>query len=84
MLEIAGEGDRFVVLLQGHRGLVDSVTFQHANKKISVFDKHDKTMFEATPSLNDEGECVLKVNDKERHLWQVRKMALENLLFGYF
>jgi hypothetical protein len=35
--------------------------------------------FEATVTLNDEGRCVAKVDDQERELWQLRKMALEKL-----
>jgi hypothetical protein len=46
-------------------------------------DNGDK-MFEVTLAFNDEGECKLNVNEKERDLWQVRRMALEELLFrGY-
>jgi hypothetical protein len=41
-------------------------------------------MFEVTLTFNDEGECRLNVNEKERDWWQVRRMALEELLFrGY-
>jgi hypothetical protein len=37
--------------------------------------------FEATPTVNDEGKCRLKVNGIEREFWQVRRMALEKLFF---
>jgi hypothetical protein len=41
-------------------------------------------MFEVTLIFNDEGQCKLNVNGKERDLWQVQRMALEELLFrGY-
>jgi hypothetical protein len=49
-----------------------------------VQDDTGKKMFEVTLTLSDEGECRLNVNEKERELWQVRRMALEELLFrGY-
>jgi len=38
-------------------------------------------MFEVTLSFNDQGECQLKVNGEERDYWQVRRMALEELMF---
>jgi hypothetical protein len=38
-------------------------------------------MFEVNATFRDEGECRLKVNGEERVLWQVRRMALEELLF---
>jgi len=38
-------------------------------------------MFDVTATFSDEGECRLEVNGKERDLWQVRRMALEELLF---
>jgi hypothetical protein len=28
------------------------------------------------------GSCCLKVNGEEREFWQVRRMALEDLMFG--
>jgi hypothetical protein len=38
-------------------------------------------MLEVSATFSDEGECGLKVNGEERALWQVRRMALEELLF---
>ena len=40
--------------------------------------------FAVTLTFNDEGDCRLHVDERERDLWQVRRMALEELLFqGY-
>jgi hypothetical protein len=41
-------------------------------------------MFDVTATFSDEGDCRLKVNGEERDLWQVRRMALEELLFRGF
>jgi hypothetical protein len=41
-------------------------------------------MFDVTATFSDEGECRLKVNGDGRDLWQVRRMALEDLLFRGF
>ena len=48
---------------------------------IMVEDGKGKLIFEATLTLNDQGECRLKVNGQEREFWQVRRMALEDLFF---
>jgi hypothetical protein len=41
-----------------------------------------ETKLEATLMVNDEGKCCLKVDGKERKVWQFRKDALESLFFG--
>jgi hypothetical protein len=38
-------------------------------------------MFEVGLTFTDEGECKLIVNKEPRDFWQVRRMALEDLLF---
>jgi hypothetical protein len=69
---MADSGDGFTVLLEAkdvHRSVIFSL---------------GKEMFEVTLTFNDEGECRLNVKEKECDLWQVRRMALEGLLFqGY-
>jgi hypothetical protein len=57
------------------------VTFSLEKKGIVVKDENE-VMFSATPTLNNAGECRLKIDGQARTLWQVRMMALENLLFG--
>ncbi|MFZ0815493.1 MAG: hypothetical protein WAM78_08235 [Candidatus Sulfotelmatobacter sp.] len=38
-------------------------------------------MFEVTLTFDDTGACKLNVNAESRDFWQVRRMALEELLF---
>jgi hypothetical protein len=38
-------------------------------------------MFEVTVAFDDHGKCRLSINGEEREFWQVRRMALEELLF---
>ena len=45
-----------------------------------MHDGADKLMFDATLTLNDKGECRLKIGEKELDFWQFRKLALEDLL----
>ena len=73
-------GDDFTVLLETD-DVHKSVVFRREEHAIVVLDDNGNTMFEVTLTFSDEGECRLHVNAEERELWQVRRMALEKLLF---
>jgi len=76
-------GDDFTVLLETE-DLSKSVVFSRAEHAIIVRDDKGRTMFEVTLAFNDHGECKLYVDQAERDFWQVRRMALEGLMFhGY-
>jgi len=60
------------------------VIFSLAEHAILVQDDKGDRMFEVSANFSEEGECRLKVNGEERALWQVRRMALEELLFRGF
>ena len=61
-----------------------AVTFSLAEHAILIRDDKCNQMFEVTLTFNDKGECKLYVNEEEREMWQVRRMALEELMFkGY-
>jgi hypothetical protein len=77
---VTENGNEFTVVLEA-KTLHQSVVFSLAEHAILVRDDKGKDMFEVTLMFNNEGECRLKVNEKERELWQVRRMALEDLLF---
>lgn len=76
------EGPTFTALVEGNR-IHHSVIFSLRNKEqvITVSTDNDDLLFHAEVTLNDEGKCVVKINDQERELWQMRKMALEKLFF---
>jgi hypothetical protein len=59
-----------------------AVTFSLDEHAIQVRD-NDKTgaMFQVTLSFNEHGECTLLANEEEREFWQIRRMALEDLMF---
>jgi hypothetical protein len=59
-----------------------SVKFSLAEHGILVRDDKDNQMFEVTLTFTDDGECRLNVNEEQRNLSQVRRMALEELLFS--
>ena len=80
---VTEDGADFAVHLDA-KDVRRSVTFSLAQHAISVRDDKGNQMFDVTPILNDKGECRLNVNGEGRDLWQVRRMALEGLLFvGY-
>jgi hypothetical protein len=58
-----------------------SVEFALGDHAITVRDDQGNRMFEATVSFDDAAKCRLKVNGEEREFWQVRRMALEDLMF---
>jgi hypothetical protein len=80
---VAENGTDFTVLLEA-KDVRKSVIFGIAEHAISVRDDKGSQMFEVRLSFNDKGECRLNVNGEGRDLWQVRRMALEGLLFGSY
>jgi len=41
----------------------------------------DTSVIVAKVTLNNEGRCVFKIEEKEHESWQLRKMVLEDLFF---
>jgi hypothetical protein len=76
-------GEEFRALLEA-KEVQRSVTFSLGEHAISV--RGDQTDLKIDVKLNftEKGECKLNVEGKEYDFWQVRRMALEDLLFrGY-
>jgi hypothetical protein len=74
------DNGEFAVLLKAQQ-LQHSVVFSLADHAILVRDDKSNPMFEVTASFSEQGVCRLKVNGEERDFWQVRRMALEELMF---
>jgi hypothetical protein len=80
---IAENAGDFTVTLQA-KEVRQSVIFSLAEHAISVRDDKGNPMFDVTLTFTDEGKCRLSVNNQQRELWQVQRMALEELFFrGY-
>jgi hypothetical protein len=77
---VADNDAGFTVLLEAGTAR-RSVLFSLAERAILVRDDKGDPMFEVTLAFNDEGKCTLQVNHQDREYWQVRRMALEELLF---
>ena len=73
-------GSDFMVALKT-KDVKKFVTFSLAEHAIVVRDETGNPMVEVRATFGDDGKCKLYVNEKERDLWQVRRMALEELLF---
>jgi hypothetical protein len=78
---VAVKGEDFTVVLKANE-VQRSVTFSLAKQVISVRDDKGDEMFQVTLTFSDEGKCKLHVNEQERDFWQVRRMALEELMFA--
>ncbi|MGB2604357.1 MAG: hypothetical protein WBC78_12235 [Candidatus Sulfotelmatobacter sp.] len=79
-LKLVINGKNAAVVLDGN-GSQDSVLFRLADTAIEIIHRSGKVLCTATPTLNDEGQCRLIVEGKERELWHFRKMGLEELFF---
>ena len=77
---VAVAGGDFTVLLEA-KDVHRSVIFSLAEHAILVRDDKGNPMFEVTLTFNDEGQCKLNVNERELDFWQVRRMALDELMF---
>jgi hypothetical protein len=77
------DGADFAVLLKAEEAR-KSVTFSLAEHAILVRDEKGNQMLEVSLTFGDDGKCKVHIDKKERDLWQVRRMALEELMFrGY-
>jgi hypothetical protein len=72
-------GRTFSVFIESNK-IHRSASFTLRDNRISIRKDHQE--FFALAALNDEGRCVLRVNNKDYERWQVRKMALEELFFS--
>jgi hypothetical protein len=77
---VKDDNGEFAILLKA-KEVQQSVVFRLAEHAILVRDDKSNPMFEVTATFSDGGECRLKVNGEERDFWQVRRMALEELMF---
>jgi hypothetical protein len=77
---ITEDTGEFKVLLKA-KELEQAVTFSLGDRAIQVRDGKDNKMFEVTVTFDDTGKCRLQVDAEDRDFWQVRRMALEDLMF---
>jgi hypothetical protein len=82
--KIAGSGDRFRVYIQSPYvnagGLAVAVV--RSSNSISVVDgETGNAKFEIGIGLNDDGDCMFVIGEKELDSWQVRRRILESLFF---
>lgn len=70
----------FKVVLQTQE-VSELVIFTLADNAIQVKDDKGNALFDILAIFSEDGKCKLYVNESERDFWQVRRMALEGLMF---
>ena len=70
----------FKVVLQAQE-VSESVIFTLADNAIQVKDDKGTALFDILATFSEDGKCKLYVNESERDFWQVRRMALEGMMF---
>jgi hypothetical protein len=74
--------DGTIVIGQPNRAQMLTVSFSVVDQQIKVLDQATPSQWSVRIGLNNEGRCVLKLEDgSEMETWQFRKKALENLFF---
>jgi hypothetical protein len=83
-LFVEGNGAEFSVTRRDFASTqLRSMTFRLDTGAITVSgDFPGAPRFSAGITLTDEGKCLLAVDGNELRLWQVRRKALQDLLFG--
>lgn len=80
---VVENGEEFTAVLKAAE-LQRSVTFSLGEHAISVRGDQSSLKIDVKLNFTEKGECKLNVDGKEYDFWQVRRMALEDLLFrGY-
>jgi hypothetical protein len=77
---IEEKGTRFSVILKAS-DFRRAITFCYEDHAIIVLDASGNQMFEISLFFTDDGICRLKAKEENRETWQVRRMALEDLMF---
>jgi hypothetical protein len=77
---VVEDGADFIVLLQA-KDLRKSVTFSLTEHAILARDDKGDQMLEVTLTFDEQGKCKLHANKQDREMWQIRRMALEELMF---
>jgi hypothetical protein len=77
---VADDIDTFTVYLKA-KDVSRSVSFKLSEHAIAVQDDQASSKFQVRLHFTDAGECRLRVDDQEREYWQIRRMALEDLMF---
>ncbi|MGH9344855.1 MAG: hypothetical protein ACRD3Y_02300 [Bryobacteraceae bacterium] len=83
-------GQKLIVVRERDFGGIpetDTVVFELTKAHVAATARNargdGKPLFQAKPALNREGDCLLEVNGEELRLWQVSRLALEGLFFGF-
>lgn len=62
-------------------GARKSVTFKLEEHAVVILDHERVQLFEVAVRFTEDGKCQLKAKDEKCEFWQIRRMALEPLMF---
>jgi hypothetical protein len=74
--------DCFMVLRDGPR-ISSCIEFTWSESGIQVRGDENQLLLDASLTLNDDGECRLRIGKELLTFWQLRKRALEDLFFRF-
>jgi hypothetical protein len=77
----ASNGSKFSAIAQNPKSR-HSIIFSLRENRLVVSNEHDKELFVATVTLNNDKRCMLVVAGEQMEAWQFRRLALETLFFG--
>jgi len=78
---LISQGTMFAAIVEGNN-IHGAVRFTYnVSRLIFVHDDKERELMRAFVTLNNDGKCMVRINEQEYELWQMRKMALERLLF---
>lgn len=77
--ELIDHGVHFVAFVEG-LGQHRTINFSLTEKGVMAQDNGDVLM-DVTITLNDDGECRLRIRGEEKELWQASRITLERLFF---
>jgi hypothetical protein len=80
---VTDTNDGFTVALES-KEVRKAVIFHLVEHAVLVRDDKHDLMFEVTLAFSDQGDCKLQVDHEQREYWQVRRMALEGLMFSSY
>ena len=79
---VVENGEEFTAILEA-KELRRSVIFSLGEHAILVRGGENDLKLEVRLNFTDEGKCTLNVDGKQHEFWQVRRMALEDLMFRH-
>jgi hypothetical protein len=80
VFKMVSKADVFTVFVESNKAH-PTTKFSLSNDSIQLRDGENNLRCDAVLTLNNNGECRLRVHEREYTFWQFRRMALESMFF---